>query len=403
MSIDQGVRVGLVAELDALAPGAELAAALECLSPAALTGEDLAAYVRGRWRLQNRATAELLEGIHHLGRAQDGRSERLGSCDEFSGDEVSAQLGWSRTMSSRKLDLADDLQGRLPEVGDALYGGWLDEPKARTICDQTRDLVDDLAHEVCRIVLPEAPELPVGALIERIEQVATALDPQWAERRQKRAEARARVILSSNPSGTANLSFCDAPAPDGIASQARIDALAATVRHLGVLIPINQLRLQVGLRLLDGSTAGMDDRTIALLLAAEHHAQNTPRPDDPDDGPDDGPADGEPGRRRPDDDGPGRRRAGRRRPGRRARTTTARASPTTARAGPTTHRAAPTIPGRLTTTPSRPCPRRGHRRSRASSTSPTSPDAGPNPRRRSTRPTPARAGSGKAASRSGSG
>ena len=202
-------------------------------------------------------------------------------------------------------------QQRLPEVGDALYQGWIDEPKARTLCEQTRDLVDDHAHEVCRIVLPEAPELPVGALIERIEQVATALDPDWAERRRRRAEARARVILSPNPSGTANLSFCDAPAPDGLASQARIDALAAAVRHLGVLTPIGVLRLQVGMRLLDGSTAGMDDRTIALLLAAEHHAQNTP--DDPDDGPttavrrrrpddggpdDDGPDDG------PDDDGP---------------------------------------------------------------------------------------------------
>ena len=58
------------------------------------------------------------------------------------------------------------------------------------------------------------------------------------------------------------------------------------MRHLGVLTPIGVLRLQVGMRLLDGSTAGMDDRTIALLLAAEHHAQNTP--DDPDDTPDDG-------------------------------------------------------------------------------------------------------------------
>ncbi len=306
MSIDHGVRVGLVAGLDALAPGAELAAALEGLSPAALTGEDLAAYVRGRWRLQNRATAELLEGIHHLGRAQDGRTERLASSDEYSGDEVSAQLGWSRPMSARKLDLADDLQQRLPEVGDALYQGWIDEPKARTLCEQTRDLVDDHAHEVCRIVLPEAPELPVGALIERIEQVATALDPDWAERRRRRAEARARVILSPNPSGTANLSFCDAPVPDGLASQARIDALAVAVRHLGVLTPIGVLRLQVGMRLLDGSTAGMDDRTIALLLAAEHHAQNTP--DDPDDRPDDtgddGPADDGPADDGPDDDGP---------------------------------------------------------------------------------------------------
>ncbi|GAA4756097.1 hypothetical protein [Actinomycetospora chibensis] len=108
MSIDHDVRFGLGAGLDALAPGAELAAALDRVSAAALTGEDLAAYVRGRWRLLNRASAELLEGLHHLGRAQAGRTERLASCDGFSGDEVSAQLGWSRTMSSPKLDLPDD-------------------------------------------------------------------------------------------------------------------------------------------------------------------------------------------------------------------------------------------------------------------------------------------------------
>ena len=219
-------------------------------------------------------------------------------------------------MSARKLDLADDLQQRLPEVGDALYAGWLDEPKARTLCEQTRDLVDDLAHEVCRIVLPEAPELPVGALIERIEQVATSLDPESAERRRRRAEARARVILSPNPSGTANLSFCDAPAPDGLASQARIDALAAAVRHLGVLTPIGVLRLQVGLRLLDGSTAGMDDRTIAA--AARRRAPRPERPDDPDHAPDDGPDDGPRCRRRRP-----RHRAGRQRTRRPAARTTA--------------------------------------------------------------------------------
>lgn len=129
MSIDHDVRVGLAAELDALAPGAGLAAALEALSPAALTGEDLGAYVRGRWRLANRASAELLEGIHHLGRAQAGRTERLAACDEYSGDEVSALLGWSRTMASRRLDLADGACERLPEVGEALHQGGSTSPR----------------------------------------------------------------------------------------------------------------------------------------------------------------------------------------------------------------------------------------------------------------------------------
>ena len=329
-------------------------------------------------------------GIHHLGRAQDGRTERLGSCDEFSGDEVSAQLGWSRTMSSRKLDLADDLAERLPEVGDALYA------RVARRTQGPHDLRPDPrpGRRPCPRGVPDRAARGAGAAGRGVDRADRAgrdgAGPAVGPAAPKRAEARARVILSSNPSGTANLSFCDAPAPDGIASQARIDALAATVRHLGVLIPINQLRLQVGLRLLDGSTAGMDDRTIALLLAAEHHAQNTP--DDPTTGPTT-PVTTVPTA----DDGPGRRRPGRRRPRRRrARRRGPRRRPWPADDGP-----APTALAR-TTTPSRPCLRRGHRRSRASSTSPTC-LMWPNPRRRSTRPTPARAASGKAASRSGSG
>ena len=100
VSIDQDVRSGLAAELDALAPGAELVAALERLSPAALTGEDLASYVRACARAQSQAAAGFLEAIHHLGRAQAGRTDRRPELDEFSGDEVSAILGWSRTMAA---------------------------------------------------------------------------------------------------------------------------------------------------------------------------------------------------------------------------------------------------------------------------------------------------------------
>ncbi|WP_433783322.1 DUF222 domain-containing protein [Actinomycetospora sp. CA-101289] len=301
MSIDQGFRVGREADLESAVPDAALVARLEGVEPAGLTGDELAAYVRACARAQNRATAVLLDALHHLGRAQADRLDRRSGLDEFSGDEVATVLGWSRTMAGRKLDLADDLQRRLTEVGDALYAGRLDEAKARTFCDWTRDLADDHAHHVCEVVLPEAPELPVGALIERIEEVAKALDPEWAERRRRRAEARARVVLSPNPSGTANLSFADAPAPEAIASHARVEALAAAVRHLGVLTPIGPLRAQVGMRLLDGSTAGMDDRAIALLLAAEYHAAGSPDEPEADEGPDEDPGGPDDG---PDDDGP---------------------------------------------------------------------------------------------------
>ena len=283
VSIDQDVRLGVAAGLDALAPGAELVAALDELSPAALTGEDLAAYVRGCARVQGRGSARLLEGMHQLGRAQAGRLERHPELDEFSGDEVAAVLGWSRTMANRKLDLAEDLIDRLPAVGDALWEGWLDEPKATRLCEWTRDLAGDHARHVCQVLLPEAPQLPVGELIRRIEQVAAALDPQWAGRRARRAEQNARVILSPNPSGTATFSVCDVAAPHGLAMRDRVGALAAAVRHLGVLTPVRTLRATVTRRLLDGSLSGLDDQQVVVLLAAEYHDQN--RPPDPDDGP----------------------------------------------------------------------------------------------------------------------
>ena len=305
MSIDQDVRSGLAAELDALPPGVGLVAALERLSPAALTGEDLAAYLRGCARAQNRGAARVLDAMHHLGRAQAQGCERLAAVDEFSGDEVAAVLGWSRTMASRKLDLAEDLADRLPAVGEALWEGWLDEPKATRFCEWTRDLADDHARHVCQVVLPEAPELPVGELIRRIEQTAAALDPEWAARRARRAEKNARVILSPNPTGTATFSVCDLAAPTGLAMRDRVDALAAAVRGLGVLTPIGALRAEVAARLLDGTTAGLTDRDVALLLAAEYHRQATDPGDGGPGGPgNDGPDDGGPDDHGPDDDGP---------------------------------------------------------------------------------------------------
>jgi hypothetical protein len=318
VSIDQHVRSGLAAELDAHRPGVELVAALDRLSPGALTGDDLAAYLRACARVHNRDTAQLLDAMHHLGRAQADGVERRAGLDEFSGDEVASVLGWSRTMATRKLDLADDLTDRLPAVGEALWEGWLDEPKAVRFCEWTRDLADDHARHVAQVVLPEAPALPVGELIRRIEQVAADLDPDWAARRARRAEKNARVILSPNPSGTATFSVCDVPVHEGLAMRDRVDALAAAVRGLGVLTPIGKLRAEVAARLLDGTTAGLQDRDVALLLAAEYHRQadnpddpggagGTPGPDKPGpyEGPDDsGPSDSGPSDSGPSDSGP---------------------------------------------------------------------------------------------------
>ena len=162
----------------------------------------------------------------------------------------------------------------------------LDEPKARVFSEWTRDLSDDHAHLVCRALLPEAPGLPVGVLIARLQEVAGALDPEWAARRERAAEKRLRVVASRNPSGTANVSGCDLPMTSGVAIMARVDALALAVRRGGVTRRMAWLRGRVFERLLDGFAAGLTDEQLVPLLVAELGAE--PDDDAPAGGPDGG-------------------------------------------------------------------------------------------------------------------
>ena len=304
MSIDLDPVPGGVAGLEGLAAGSVLVEALEGIDPTCLVGAESVAYLRGCARARNRAAARFLTAVHEAGRAEDGTTTRRGLVDEFSGDEVSTALGWSLAMAGRCLEFADDLHRRLVEVQAALASGVLDEGKARVFSEWTRDLSDDHAHLVCRVLLPEAPGLPVGALIARLQEVAGALDPQWAARRERAAEKRLRVVASRNPSGTANVSGCDLPMSSGVAIMARVDALALAVRRGGVTRRMAWLRGRVFERLLDGFAAGLTDEQLVPLLVAELGAE----PAEPH-----APAGGPRGRR------PWRRRPRGRRPPRRPR------------------------------------------------------------------------------------
>lgn len=61
----------------------------------------------------------------------------------------------------------------------------LDEPRARMLSDWTTGLNSVAARAVCTELLPRAPGLSTGQLIEQIKKLAVALDPDWARRRYK--------------------------------------------------------------------------------------------------------------------------------------------------------------------------------------------------------------------------
>ena len=254
------------------------------------------------FRRRNRATAMLLRSMHAAGRASAAESLN-DELDPFSGDEVAAGLGWSRSMSGRWLELAEDLQRRLPGVLAVMDQGPLDEGKARAISEWTRDLCPAHAEEVCAQVLGCAPGLPLVALIERIQEVAIALDPGWAARREARARSHARVVGSANPSGTASVSGYDLPLDEAGAALSRVEAIAAEVRRRGVRIPIARLRATVYLRLLDGFSAGLDDDAVIRALVEALREPDAPSDNPPEPGPTDpGPTDDSPAG--PDDPGP---------------------------------------------------------------------------------------------------
>ena len=273
--------------------------------------------MRSCFRQRNMVTSRLLRSMHVAGRAMasGGTREVL---DEFSGDEVAAGLGWSRSMAGRWLELADDLVGRLPQVLELMERGVLDDGKARVLSEWTRDLSVEHARQVCALVLPVAAGVPLAGLIERVQEVAIALDPGWAARREARARSHARVVSSANPSGTGNLSGYDLPGEEAVAALSRVEAIAAEVRRRGVRVPIARLRATVYLRLLDGFSAGLDDDAVIRALVEllrdpdpdpgpEDPGPEDPGPDDPGPGPgpDEGPAGpDEPGPAEPDDEGP---------------------------------------------------------------------------------------------------
>ena len=246
---------------------------------------------------RNRVTARFLEAVDDAGRAcADGTV--LAHADRFSADEVAAALGWSASMAGRWRELATDLCERLPQLLLAMHAGILDETKARAISEWTRDLAADHARLVADRILPDADRLTLATIIERVQDLAVALDPAWAARRAARARRRARLVGTITPDGTASLSGHDLPLAETADALAHVEALADRVHGRGIdEMPIQQLRTVVYLRLLRGFGAGLDD--TSLVDALVEHLLRHPSGDGPGDG-----AGAEPDRPGPDEPGP---------------------------------------------------------------------------------------------------
>lgn len=217
------------------------------------------------YRQANHDRAVFLRAVLESGLRRAGSGDTVARVEhpgEFAAEHVRAHLVWSRRRADTTFALAWDVHMRLPMLGDAMYAGYLDEPRAVAFSRWTEGLTDEQAAQICAHLLPVAADTLVGQLIEEIKRLAVAIDPDWAEKRYRQAVKGRRVVGARNDDGTANITGHDLPVDRAAAACDRIDTLAMCCKRAGDQRPIHHIRVDLFLGMLDGTYEHMDDEHI---------------------------------------------------------------------------------------------------------------------------------------------
>ncbi|MGH3822678.1 MAG: DUF222 domain-containing protein [Pseudonocardiaceae bacterium] len=277
-----GVRQLIPQGLAEVPPGPELARILAELEPSRLSGFDCVQVLRAQYRQANHERARVMAVMAEVGLCGVGPAgdelRRRSVPDQFAADEVRAALVLTRRAAETQFWLAHDLVSRLPQVHGAMLAGVLDEPRARVFSDWTTELSPEQARAVCATLLPQAPKLTTGQLIDQIKKLAISVDPEWARRRYEQALAERKVVGYRNADGSANLAGYNLPVERVAAASGHIDALAKAAKRAGDHRPIDHIRAELFLGMTDGTYTGLDDATtIELLLTTATDHPDTDR------------------------------------------------------------------------------------------------------------------------------
>ncbi|NJP23878.1 MULTISPECIES: HNH endonuclease signature motif containing protein [unclassified Microbispora] len=269
-------------------PGAELAGLLAEVNVERVSGFDTVEVLKAAYRQVCHDRAWFLRALLEVGLRDSFSGDdvvRLEVPDEFGPDEARAALVWSRRRADSTFELAWNIHRRLPILGEAMLAGTLDEPRAVAFVRWTVGLTDEQAALVCDQLVPQASSWTVGELIERIQRLALAIDPAWAERRYTEAVRRRRVVGTRNEDGTATVSGLDLPLDRAAAGCDRIDELARACKRAGDRRPIDHIRVDLFLGSLDGTFEGMSDEEIVThVLCHPFHDTLPSREGDDDNG-----------------------------------------------------------------------------------------------------------------------
>jgi hypothetical protein len=199
---------------------------------------------RAAW-LELRAVAEFTRRREAQYAGATARGVPRGCRDgEFPDAELGMELVTSQNAARDTMDLAGDLQTRLPRTRAALGAGLIDEYRARLIWRPTRCLSDADAAYADEVLSALAPGLRYDQLARKAAGVAMKLDPEAFKRGKEKARAdRQRVVAGREESGNAFLSGRELAIEDALASKAHIDASAVALRRGGLPGTLQRLRV----------------------------------------------------------------------------------------------------------------------------------------------------------------
>jgi hypothetical protein len=243
-------------DLDEMPPGTILAAIIECTDIETLSGHDRIIFLRAQQRMASHYNA----GVY---RAMAAVTEHMRDSDPFSDHtfateaaaaEIRAALRLTRRATDSELSFALELRERLPAVFAALRSGEIDVRRAKTIAHHTYHLNTATARTVVEAVIEQAPQLTTGQLAARLKRLCIEADPQEAQNRYQRAIEDRRILATPNIDGTTTLAGYQLAPNLAAAAMARINHLAKKLRRRGDPRSIDQLRADIYLDILNGTT-----------------------------------------------------------------------------------------------------------------------------------------------------
>jgi hypothetical protein len=276
--------------------------------------------------------AELIRRRPAPGCVLEGPARMPAAWEEFVPDELAPALAESAWAATALLDLAWDLEVKLPGTRAAFWSGIVQENKARIIASATQLLDPEEARAAEALVLDRAGTLTPGGLRSAIARAVMQVAPDKARKRREEAARDARVERWTEDSGNAALVGRELPPAEVLAADQRVTWWAKQLRKAGLDGTMDELRARAYLDIL----LGMDSRPAQQPAAGSAQDDTDPEcrgtgdsgtegsgtdgggadgsgaadedPDagDPDDGgPDDGgPDDGGPAGEGPDDGSP---------------------------------------------------------------------------------------------------